>query len=182
MNILSAFLVAISLCMDNLAVSLAAGCSLWKELPKAIIWRMGTFFAVAHVVMFSIGFLGGHELVRLIGNVGTWIASGILVYIGLHMISEARKESSFSGGMLSSLKMQLLLSLATSIDALLVGIGLGLQHSPFWLPTLTMGVCVFLTSIGGFYSGHWLGKRFGKVVEIFGGCVLIIIALKWLLS
>ena len=181
MIILSVFLVAISLCMDNLAVSLAAGCGLWKELPKTIIWRMGAFFATAHFVMFSVGFLSGHELMRVVGTIGTWIASGILIYIGIHMIVEAREDSSFSKGMLSSLKTQLLLSLATSMDALLVGIGLGLQNAPFWLTAGTMSGCVFLTSIGGFYLGHLLGKQFGKVVEIFGGCVLVVIAVKWLL-
>ena len=181
MNILSVFLIAISLCMDNFAVSLAAGCSLWQKLPKAIIWRMGIFFALAHFVMFSIGFLGGHELMRVAGQIGTWIASGILIYIGMHMIREAREENSFSSGMLVSLKMQLLLSLATSVDALLVGLGLGLQDAPFWLTAGMISGCVFLTSIGGFYAGHILGRRFGQRVEIAGGCVLIAIALKWLL-
>ena len=181
MNILSAFLIAISLCMDNFAVSLSAGCSLWQKLPKAIIWRMGTFFALAHFIMFSIGFLGGHELMQVVGQIGKWIASGILIYIGIHMMQEAREETSFSGGMLTSFKVQLLLSLATSIDALLVGLGLGLQNAPFWLTVGTMSGCVFLTSIGGFYAGHILGRRFGQRVEIAGGCVLVLIALKWLL-
>lgn len=181
MNILSAFLIAISLCMDNFAVSLSAGCSLWQKLPKAIIWRMGIFFSLAHFIMFSAGFLSGHELMRVVGQIGTWIASGILIYIGVHMICEARKEASFSGGILNSFKMQLLLSVATSIDALLVGLGLGLQNAPFWLTAGAISGCVFLTSIGGFYAGHILGRRFGQSVEIVGGCVLIAIALKWLL-
>jgi len=181
MNILSAFLVAISLCMDNLAVSLAAGCTLQGKLSKNIIFRMGILFAAAHFIMFSLGFLGGYELERVVGKIGTWIASALLVYIGVHMMLQACKESSFSGGMFASLKMRLLLALATSIDALLVGIGLGLQSAPFWLTALTMSGCVFFTSILGFYTGRCLGRRFGRGVEILGGCVLIIIALKWLL-
>lgn len=181
MNILSVFLIAMSLCMDNFAVSLAAGCSLWKEVPKAIIWRMGLFFTLAHFGMFSIGFLGGHELMRVAGQVGTWIASGILICIGVHMIGEARKENSFSSAILTCFKTQFLLSLATSVDALLVGLGLGLHDEPFWLTVGMISGCVFLTSLSGFYAGHILGRRFGKGVEIAGGCVLVAIALKWLL-
>lgn len=182
MNILSAFLVALSLSMDNLAVALAAGCNRTAMLPRKATVQVGFLFTAAHFIMFSVGFLGGHELMLWIGNVGKWVATAILVYIGLHMILESRRPANLKTvNVLDSFKMQGILALATSVDALLVGIGLGLAAAPFRLTVLLLSVCVFITSVGGFYAGHWLGRRFGQVMEIVGGCVLILIGVKWLL-
>ncbi len=182
MNILSAFLVALSLSMDNLAVALAAGCNRTTSLPHRATIQVGLLFTTAHFVMFSIGFLGGHELMFWIGNIGKWVAAVILVYIGVHMIYESFHSTDLKNiNVLNSFKMQVILALATSIDALLVGIGLGLAFAPFWLTVLLLSVCVFLTSVGGFYAGHWLGRRFGQIMEIIGGCILILIGAKWLL-
>lgn len=182
MNILSAFLVALSLSMDNFAVALASGCNRRAALPHRTTVRVGTLFAMAHFVMFSIGFFSGHELMLWIGNVGKWVATAILVYIGVHMIYESCRPAHLKNtNVLDSSKMQVILVLATSVDALLVGIGLGLAAAPFWLTVLLLSACVFVTSMGGFYTGHWLGRRFGQVMEIMGGCVLILIGVKWLL-
>ncbi len=181
MNILSAFLVALSLSMDNFAVALAGGCSHSNKLSANVVWQVGLLFALAHFVMFSLGFLGGYELLRWIGEVGTWVASALLIYIGLHMIWQSFADHSTSHKVLSSLKMQMVLALATSVDALLVGLGLGLKSVSYWLTVLILSGCVFATSICGFYAGHVLGRHFGRIVEIAGGCVLIFLAVKWLL-
>ena len=168
--------------MDNLAVALAAGCNRTTALPRGATVQVGILFAAAHFVMFSLGFFSGHELMLWIGNVGRWVATAILVYIGLHMIYESRQPAHLKNtNVLNSFKMQVILALATSVDALLVGIGLGLAAAPFWLTVLLLSACVFVTSVGGFYAGHWLGRRFGQVMEIVGGCVLILIGVKWLL-
>lgn len=182
MNILSTFLLALSLSMDNFAVALAAGCNRQVALSWRAAIRVGFLFAIAHFGMFSIGFLGGHELMLWVGNAGRWMATAILVYIGLHMIYQScRKTDVKNSHVFNSVKVQMILALATSIDALLVGVGLGWTAAPFWLTVLLLGVCVFITSVGGFYAGHWLGRRFGQVMEIAGGCVLILIGVKWLL-
>ena len=83
---------------------------------------------------------------------------------------------------LHSFKTLLALSVATSLDALLVGIGLAFTEAPFWVTVLTLTACVFVTSWAGFYLGAFLGRKFGKVMEALGGLALILIGLKLLLE
>ena len=184
MNILSAFLVALGLSMDNLAVALAAGCNGRGHLPHRIILQISGLFALAHFVMFSVGFWGGHELVRWIGMAGGWAACAILVYIGMHMIIESARpaEKTMQPGILISLRVRCLLAFATSIDALFVGMGLGLTQTDYVSTVVLVTLCVFLTSIGGFYAGRLLGRRFGSFMEKLGGVVLIGIGVKLLLD
>lgn len=182
MNILSIFGVAVSLSMDNLAVALAAGCGARNNLNKRIIYVVSAWFALAHFVMFSLGFLGGHELVRLLGRAGLWIACIILVGIGLQMVRESfHPDKEVATGVLNSHKLRMMLAFATSMDALFVGLGLGLAHAPYWLTVLAMVVCVFITSVIGFYVGNLLNKQVGPWIERLGGCVLIFLGIKLLL-
>ena len=182
MNILSIFGVALSLSMDNLAVSLAAGCGAREKISGKTICQVSAWFACAHFMMFSLGFLGGHELVRLIGRAGLWVACSILVFIGVHMWVESWEPAkTVQAGALHSFKLRLMLAFATSMDALFVGVGLGLAHVAYWLTVLLMVVCVFLTSIAGFYAGHLLNKRLGPWIERLGGLVLMGLGIKLLL-
>ena len=181
-NILSAFLVSMGLSMDNFAVSLSAGCSGQTGLTWNNIWRVSLWFALAHFCMFSVGFLGGHEVVRYIGQLGVWIACGILCYIGVRMIYEAlHPHPGLRVGVLTSLSARAMLAFATSVDALFVGMGLGLVSSDYWLTVILLSVCVFGTSAVGFYTGQMLGKRFGRMMEMAGGLVLIGMGVKLLL-
>ncbi len=185
MNILGAILVAFGLSMDNLAVAVAAGCQGKGSLPRGVILQISGLFALAHFVMFSAGFWGGHELVRWIGAIAGWVACGILVYIGGHMILSSRKQTQTpceQPGLLTSVKMRLLLAFATSLDALFVGMGLGLTQNQWVLPVLLLAGCVLITSISGFYMGRFLGRRFGSVMEAVGGVILILIGVKLLLE
>ena len=185
MNILGAILVALGLSMDNLAVAVAAGCQGQGHLPRRIIFQTSLLFALAHFVMFSAGFWGGHELVRWIGTVAGWAACAILVYIGGHMVVASRQNSENTGanpGRLTEVRTRVLLSFATSLDALFVGMGLGLTQPQWALPVLLLTGCVFATSLGGFYAGRFLGQRFGAVMEAGGGIILILIGAKLLLE
>lgn len=182
MNILSAFFVSIGLSMDNFAVSLSAGCSGHNGLTWNNIWRVSLWFALAHFCMFSVGFLGGYEAVRYIGRLGGWLACGILCYIGLRMIYQALyPRPGLRVGVLTSFSARAMLAFATSVDALFVGMGLGMGGGVYWLTVLLLSVCVFATSAVGFYTGQALGKRFGRMMEMAGGIVLIGIGVKLLL-
>ena len=185
MNILSAFVVALGLSMDNFAAAIAAGCGGHRSLSRARILAVSCSFAAAHFIMFGTGWLGGHELGLFIDSVDHWIAFGVLVLIGGKMIKEALfPDKNETSSLTSVLTVRAIFSLAvaTSLDALLVGVGLSLVAVPFWLTAVCMVVCVFLTSYAGFRLGAFLGYRFGRVMEVLGGVVLAGIGIKILLE
>ena len=181
MDILSSFLIAVSLSMDNLAVAVCAG-SAHPVCPSKMLCQISLLFALFHFAMFAFGFEGG-MLVHISQSVGPWIACVILVLIGLRMIGEALSaQSQHEPPLFSSLKTQVVVAAATSLDALFVGGGLAISHAPFWQTTALLVVCVFITSWCGFYLGGWLGKKFGRNMEIAGGSALILLGVKVLLE
>lgn len=181
MNILSSFLVAAGLSMDNMAVTVSAGCSHRNHVPYHLAGQISLLFSLAHFVMFSIGFEGG-VLAHAGQRVGAWVACTLLVIIGVHMILNAFHPDEVQQGVFASVKTQLFLAIATSLDALFVGTGMGLSHAAYWQTVLAVTGCVFVTSWGGFYAGHYLGKKFGPKMEIAGGCVLVLLGIKVLLD
>ena len=182
MNILSSFLVAAGLSMDNLAVTLAAGCERNAQGRPRLTLQVSLLFALAHFVMFALGYEGG-ALVHISRSVGPWVACGILAFIGVHMIKNAFEQHLPSRGeIFTSLHTQVALALATSLDALFVGAGMALAREPFWQTQAALALCVFITSFSGFYVGRCLGKKFGRNVEIAGGSVLVFLGVKILLE
>lgn len=182
MNILPSFLVAVGLSMDNLAVTVSAGCSRSSHSCWRLIVQVSLLFTLAHFMMFALGFEGG-VLVHAGRSLGAWIACGILVFIGVRMIKNAFGETGeVACPIFTSLRTQISLALATSLDALFVGAGLALAQAPFWQTQAALTVCVFCTSLCGFYLGHYLGKKFGRNMEIIGGAVLVFLGLKVLLE
>lgn len=169
--------------MDNFAVTISSGCSAKSRLSYQKIFLVSSCFALAHIVMFSAGWWGGHELGRLIDWWDHWLAAAILVGVGGHMLHEnsADQPAPRLGGDFS-LRLLLMLAVATSLDALGVGIALSLENSGFWLTLGFMTGCVFITSWVGFLLGRILGNRFGKVMEAAGAVVLILLGIKILLS
>lgn len=182
MNILSAFVVALGLSMDNFAVTIASGCA-DRRMHHGRTLSVSTSFAMAHVLMFCAGWWGGRELGRIIDRFDHWIAFFVLAFIGLKMIKEAfgKKEGPNLCRALS-VKTVLALALATSLDALLVGMALSLSYAPFWLTLGFMAACVFVTSYSGFFLGSLLGRRFGSAMEALGGLALVGVGAKVLLS
>ena len=182
MNILSIFLVGIGLSMDNFAVCLAAGTL--RPVPNLFtIFRMSILFALAHLIMFSGGWLLGQGIGIWIHAIDHWIAFVILCFIGIHMFKEAHSQhSSLNATALRSFKMCRLLAVATSIDAWMVGMGMSFTEDPFWLTVNIIVGCVFLTSWIGFKMGAWIGRKFGAGAEMLGGMLLILIGVKLLLE
>ena len=183
MNILSAFVVALGLSMDNFAVTIASGCADRGELKHARVLGVSVSFALAHVIMFCAGWWGGRELGRVIDRFDHWIAFFVLAFIGLKMIKEAfeHKEKPELCRRLS-VKTVLALAVATSLDALLVGMALSLSAAPFGLTLSFLALCVLATSYSGFFLGSFLGRRFGTVMEVLGGAALLAVSVKVLLS
>lgn len=183
MNILASLFVALGLSMDNWAVTIASGCSHHQAIPKSYIFKVSSLFALAHFVMFAAGWGCGAGIGKYIGAVDHWIAFAILVFIGARMIKESRARGEEADVCtLHTFKTLCALAVATSLDALLVGMGLAFTAAPFWATILMLTVCVFATSWTGFYVGAYLGRKFGKIMEALGGAVLILIGLKLLLE
>lgn len=183
MNILSAFVVALSLSMDNFALTLACGCAERGGLKRAQVLLVGGLFALAHVVLFSAGWLGGREAGILFDRFDHWVAFLVLAFIGLKMVKESfsnKNEPSVCS--LFKLRNALTMAVATSLDALFVGVALSITGAPFWLTLVLLAACVMVTSCTGFYLGGWLGKKFGAVMEGLGGAALTAVGIKVLLN
>ncbi len=181
MNLIASFLVAAGLSMDNLAVTVPAGCSGGRCLARRFVWGVSALFAVAHFGMFAFGFEGGIWM-HAGRTLGPWIACTILVVIGVRMVKSAFEPHPVQSGVLSTWQSQCALAVATSLDALFVGAGLALAGAPFWQTQAALVLCVFVTSLCGFYLGRYLGQQFGRKMEIAGGAVLVFLGVKVLLE
>lgn len=171
------------LSMDNFAVTIASGCCHHAKIPVRYAGKVSVLFTLAHFVMFSGGWLCGEGLGRYISSIDHWAAFGILAYIGGQMVRNSRqKEDEPDVCALHSFKTLLMLSFATSVDALVVGMGCAFTEVPFWPVVGMLCACVLVTSWAGFYLGAFLGRRFGKLMEALGGLVLIGLGIKLLLE
>ena len=182
MVFVSVLLIALSLCMDNLAVTIAAGCVARGHVPWRDELRASTAFALAHLIMLSVGWLLGVGVGKLLHAYALWVSCGILVWIGLHMMWNARPAAAEQTVRSWDIKSLVLIALATSLDAWLVGMGLALTQGPWLLMAVLMVLFVFVTSWIGFYFGAWLGDKFGRRMEMIGGLVLVLLGVKMLLE
>lgn len=169
--------------MDNFAVTIASGCACKGGVRHKSTFWVSLSFACAHIIMFCAGWWGGRELGRWIDRFDHWIAFFVLAFIGLKMIKESFEKKQGPDLCRSiSAKTVLALAVATSLDALLVGIALSLTAAPFWLTLWFMAACVFATSYAGFFLGSYLGGRFGSAMEALGGLALAAVGTRVLLS
>ena len=182
MSILSIFALAISLSMDNLAVAIAAGCGEGKQVRLGPIVQASVCFALAHVLMFSIGWMGGVSIERWVQAWSYWLVFLILIWVGGHMIKESFSELVPINKTCFTFKNIAWLSLATSIDALAIGVGLSFVQVPFFITIGILAFCVWITSGIGFLTGSFLGRKFGHAMEALGGGILIVMGIKILLS
>lgn len=131
------------------------------------------------MLMPVIGWAIGLSLQSIITGIDHWIAFGLLGFIGFKMIYEALKNNG-EDPTDKTLKIHTLLTLAvaTSIDALMVGLSFAFLQTSILLPVVVIGLVAFLLSFFGFYFGCYLGKKFGRQIEIIGGIILILIGLR----
>ena len=178
MKILTILFIAVGLAMDAFAVAVVTG-SVYKEFKVKHALRMALFFGGFQAVMPIIGYLAGLGLKNCIEAYDHWVAFALLCVVGGKMIYESFKiEAVERNRDPSNLLVLLALSVATSIDALAVGITLSLLKMPILLAVAIIGMVTFILS----YCGVSLGKRFGHFfeskVEIVGGLILIAIGVK----
>ena len=182
MDVLTVFLIAVGLAMDSFSVSITSG--IYVKSPRIeYALKVGAFFGFFQAFMPIIGWLGALTLIDVISGFDHWAAFFLLLLIGCKMIYEStlRKNSSLRSNMLSGIVL-LTLSVATSIDALAVGISFAFLRFSILLSVIIIGVVTFLFSFFGLYLGSHTGKIFGRKIEIIGGVILIIIGAKILLE
>lgn len=167
--------------MDAFAVSICKGLAMRKPTLKAIL-VVGLWFGVFQAIMPTIGFYLGSAMYEYISAYDHWVAFILLAAIGLNMIREGLSgdEEGVDGSI--GVKTMLLLAIATSIDALAVGISLAMTETSVLEPALIIGAITFAISAVGVKAGSAVGTRFGSKAEIAGGIILIAIGSKILLE
>lgn len=178
MKLLTIVIIAVALAMDAFAVSIASG-SAYKQLKLRHSLRIAIFFGGFQAFMPLIGSLAGLTLKKYIENYDHWIAFGLLIAVGAKMIYESFKispaEQSFDP---SNIFVLLVLSVATSIDALAVGITLSLITSSIIAAVIIIGIVTFILSYLGVFIGKKIGHFFENKIEALGGLVLIALGIK----
>ncbi|MBC7127770.1 MAG: manganese efflux pump MntP family protein [Candidatus Methanosuratincola petrocarbonis] len=182
MDLAAILLIAIGLSMDALAVAVASGMTL-KDIGVRGSAKIGAFFGLFQAGMPVIGWFGGSAFMWLISGYDHWVAFLLLAFIGGKMIYEAVRDSDEVSGknplVLSNL---FLVSVATSIDALAVGLGFSALGIPILVPAAVIGAVCFAISFTGAYFGNRAGEYLGDRVRAIGGIILISIGLRILLE
>lgn len=184
MDIVSTLLIAVGLAMDAFAVSLASGMTI--RTPKAFHGvRFGLFFGFFQFLMPVLGWLLGSYFAGYITAYDHWLAFFLLAVIGARMIWESVKggeESEKDEARLLAVKNMFLLAIATSIDALAIGVSFAVVNVNIWISSVTIGAVAFAFSFAGVLLGKRLGAIVGKRMEIVGGLILIAIGVKILIE
>ena len=183
MNWLSLIGIAVGLAMDALAVSIVAGMTVVSVTPRHV-FRIAFHFGLFQFLMPVVGWMAGLHLADVLADYDHWVAFGLLTAIGLKMLHESRGDvEPESRGDPTRGWMLVTLSIATSIDALAVGVTMALvQDDSIWLPAVVIGLVAAAFSWFGITFGARLGRRWSFWSHVAGGCILILIGCKILVS
>lgn len=186
MQLFELIVIAIGLAMDAFAVSIGKGLSVREIKPRHSI-SVGLWFGGFQAMMPLVGYMLGVSFASLLSSIDHWIAFILLGLIGANMICEAVKKegcecSSELGNADFSPKQMLLLAIATSIDALAVGVSLAFLGVNIWSAIAVIGLITMLLSMAGLRIGNMFGCRYKSKAEVLGGCVLILIGSKILVE
>ncbi len=182
MNLSLLILTAIGLSIDGFAVSVVYGIYATKQKLK-IALKLSLIFGVFHIIMPLLGYLAGTGIKDYIEAFDHWTAFLILLYIGIKMIIEEKKNKKKKAKEYNTgLKVILYLAFATSIDALAVGISFSLIDIPIYQTVCIIGVSAFLFSFTGVWFGNFISKKIKFKIQIIGGIILIGIGTKILIE
>lgn len=180
MHIWELFLIAVGLSMDAFAVSICKGLSVqrlhWKHVLLA-----GAYFGGFQALMPALGYMLGVQFEQFITSIDHWIAFVLLLFIGGKMIQESRGEAEKLDDDFS-VKAMLVLAVATSIDALAMGVTFAFLRVDIVAAVLFIGCITFLFSAVGIKIGHVFGMRYKSKAELTGGIILILMGCKILLE
>ncbi len=175
--------IAIALAMDAFAVALAAGLTLPK-LTKRHLFRFGFHFGLFQALMPILGWLAGISVREKIEAYDHWIAFTLLFLVGAKMLKDAFSDETDEETYKDPTRglSLVMLSIATSIDALAIGLSLAVLGVTIWAPALVIGLTASILTLIGMLLGRRLGQAWGTRVEVFGGLLLIVIGSKILIE
>lgn len=175
-------LIAVGLAMDAFAVSLGVGTSKKANSPRPV-FRISFHMGLFQGLMTFLGWLLGSTIANLISTFDHWIAFGLLAFVGVRMvISGFNPEQESKKPDLSRGRHLVLVCIATSIDALAVGLSLAMIKVNILSPSLTIGIVTLGLSLVGLLAGNYLGQKFGNRMEILGGVILNGIGIRILIT
>lgn len=181
MDLFTLFTLAVGLSMDAFAVSICKGLAMKKAtMGKAAI--VGLWFGGFQAGMPALGYLLGTQFKDQITAIDHWIAFLLLGMIGMNMIKEARSDEEEETDDSLAVKVMFLLAVATSIDALAVGITFAFLNVNIAMAALLIGACTFFISATGVKIGNIFGTRYKSRAEFTGGVILVLLGIKILLE
>lgn len=180
MNTVDLFLVAVGLSMDAFAVALCKGLSVRRVKPKHGVIT-GLYFGGFQAMMPLFGYILGNCFANYIEAFDHWIAFGLLGIIGIHMIRESGEQGEELNASFG-LKTMLPMALATSIDALAVGVSFAFMKVQIGWAVAFIGLITFTLSAAGIKIGNYFGKKYKSKAEFLGGTVLILLGFKIVLE
>lgn len=170
-------LIALGLAMDSFSVSITRGLTNTQTRMSIEALKVAFFFGLFQGIMPVIGWLAGVSIIDFISDFDHWIAFGLLTFIGLRMIYESTTKDSKKMVSSSSFSVLIMLSIATSIEALAVGLSLSFLEVSIITPAIIIGIITFSLS----FLGVYIGKRFGgffQKIGVLGGVILVVIGIK----
>lgn len=181
MGVLELLLLSVGLAMDAFAVSVCKGISMKKmNWKKAII--IGLYFGGFQALMPTVGYFLGAAFQSLITSIDHWIAFILLGIIGGGMIKESFGDDEENRNDDVSFKTMIVLAIATSIDALAIGITFAFFNVNLVLATSLIGIITFILSVFGTKIGNRFGNKYEKKAEFLGGVILVLLGIKILLE
>jgi len=174
--------IAVGLAMDAFAVSIAAGLTIDDVTPRHV-FRIAFHFGLFQLMMPVLGWLAGSTISTQVVTYGHWLAFALLGIIGGKMLLDARSGSGRTAKSDPSRGWTLVaLSVATSIDALAVGLSMAFLQVSVWMPCVVIGlVAALFSTVGITFAGRLL-RRWGRMADVVGGCILILIGVRIIVS
>jgi putative Mn2+ efflux pump MntP len=175
--------IALALAMDAFAVAVVTGLA-DHPLTRRRVFRLAFHFGLFQALMPLIGWAAGRVVYRWVSSFDHWVAFVLLAFVGGRMVWGALHEGEEEGSAGDNTRgwSLVLLSLATSIDALAVGLSLAMIGSSILVPVLVIGLVAAALTATGMLLGRWIGSAWGKRVEVLGGLILIGIGVKLVLE
>ncbi len=182
MSLPTILIIAVGLGMDAFSVAIGVGAS-FSVVSRGAVIRLSSSFGLFQFLMPIAGWLAGMTMANISAGYGYWIAFGLLSLVGGKMIIESYGGRAKVNTTDPTKGLSLLmLSVATSIDALAVGFSFALLKTPVFYPSVVIGIVAFGMTVCGMLFGEKLGKIFGERAEMFGGLLLIAIGVKILME
>lgn len=181
MTFIELLIIAIGVSMDAFAVSVCKGLSVSRLRPKHML-SVGLWFGGFQALMPLIGFYVGIYFSDLVSSVDHWIAFVLLAIIGFGMVKESRDKDCDDIDPDFSFRTMLAMAVATSIDALAIGVSLAFLKVDIWMSVLIIGITTGLFSMLGINIGNVFGSRYKSTAELVGGIILILMGVKILVE